>query len=673
MPTDILQVIMRAVNEVSGPVKQAADDIGGLGKAAGTTNPLIGALGSVAKVAGVAGIGVLASQATGATIDLGNLGQQVQRQRQYFTAYSGGTLEAAKNLEALKAAIGGAATEQEMMLASSKFLSMGLATNSEEVSKLAKMAVLLGGDTRTAGEAMEEFALLLANQSILRLDTFGISGAKVRQRIEELTAATAGLSREQAFMQAVMEVGTSKVKQLEDAGITAATSAQRLSVAWEELKTKIGEGLSGPVAGVQGWLANNIDSVSNAIDQLSNDKLTALKARLESVDNALADTDWAYYTMDTENAKAAIEALTQEAADLKRQIDYLTKQDTYVDWVDRIVRNSDRAAQAVDGVTQSMTYLKIAQSRGAFMGQRGLAYLEGRANAAAEEGSRWRQYGEWAGPRQAGPDVVAEWIQRNKAGNKSIADDWKRQMQASADQLSGYVSSSLSEAISSAQSLQPGGYTNPLSGKPGANGPFEGIFRAMDVLKLGGASPWAAQFAGMDQGALQQGVADFQKGIMSEAAKALIDVPALVDAVKMQQLAEKSREVFAQEIAKAAGVNPTLSQNIMDGMLGITTGKGGQAGKQSAGPVANSVTELAKQTADAMAGKEKDMAAAGAGWAKNVADGAWDAIPEAVYTIEQVASAMIGAMTARLNGQKYTPPTSNSSNGVKGAKNAKGV
>ena len=42
-----------------------------------------------------------------------------------------------------------------------------------------------------ATESMENFALMLANQSILRLDSFGISSGKVTARIEELMSATA--------------------------------------------------------------------------------------------------------------------------------------------------------------------------------------------------------------------------------------------------------------------------------------------------------------------------------------------------------------------------------------------------------------------------------------------------------------------------------------------------
>jgi hypothetical protein len=222
-----------------------------------------GVMRGIGTIAGVGSLSALALGAGRAVIELGNLGQELNKQRAYFDVWSGGAANAAANMEAMRAAVGNSMTEMEMMTAANQLLSMGLAKTPEELRKLSEMAVMLGGSTRSAGEAINEFSLLLANQSILRLDTFGISGARVRERIEELQAAEEGLSREQAFMNAVMEIGTQKVSALAAAGVDATTATQDLTTAWGQAREEIAAGLD--TAGVTAELARIVSGVGTAI------------------------------------------------------------------------------------------------------------------------------------------------------------------------------------------------------------------------------------------------------------------------------------------------------------------------------------------------------------------------------------------------------------------------
>jgi len=134
-------------------------------------------------------------------------GAQIEKVRDTFdslTVSIGETSDAM--LMDLREATAGMVADTELMASANRFLSMGLATTGDEASKLAEIAVTLGGAMgKNATAAMEEFALLLSNQSIPRLDTFGISAGKVRERIKELQDANENMSRETAFMTAVME------------------------------------------------------------------------------------------------------------------------------------------------------------------------------------------------------------------------------------------------------------------------------------------------------------------------------------------------------------------------------------------------------------------------------------------------------------------------------------
>jgi len=152
--------------------------------------------------------------------------------------------DAVNAMEQLRASTRGMVSDADLMQAGNKFLAMGLADSAEKAAELAEVATQLGmamgGD---ATSSMENFALMMANQSIPRLDSFGISSSKVRERIEELMAATEGLTREQAFNQAVMEQARVTMAKVGEQGDTAAAGMARITATLENLKLKGGTAL----------------------------------------------------------------------------------------------------------------------------------------------------------------------------------------------------------------------------------------------------------------------------------------------------------------------------------------------------------------------------------------------------------------------------------------------
>ncbi len=184
-----------------------------------------------------------------AAFELGKLGAQSLRTKAAFEAISGGAQNASRNLKAMTDATRGALSQQEAMAAANQLMQMGLANNAAELANVAEMATRLGTAMgRDAGESIESFALLLANQSIPRLDTFGISAGKVRTRILELMEATDGLTRETAFMQAVQEEGGKAMDRLGDEAEDAALSFDVLAAAVKDAKAAIGEELAPEIA-----------------------------------------------------------------------------------------------------------------------------------------------------------------------------------------------------------------------------------------------------------------------------------------------------------------------------------------------------------------------------------------------------------------------------------------
>lgn len=152
--------------------------------------------------------------------------------------------EGVEALQQLREATRGMVADADLWQAGNKFLAMGLAETTEGAAKLSEMATQLGmamGEDATS--SMENFALMMANQSIPRLDSFGISSSKVRERIKELMEATEGMTREAAFNQAVMEQGALTMEKVGEQAMGAAAGIARLRTFFANLKLKAGQAL----------------------------------------------------------------------------------------------------------------------------------------------------------------------------------------------------------------------------------------------------------------------------------------------------------------------------------------------------------------------------------------------------------------------------------------------
>lgn len=254
------------------------------------------------------------------------------------------------------------------------------------------------------------------------------------------------------------------------------------------------------------------------------------------------------------------------------------------------------------------------------------------------------------GQRKVAGSVVQTWTD---AGNK-VADAWDK----TADSMASYIESALSNAQSAVKGLLP----DQLGGDPfapGANGPFENIFRAADVAAHGAASPWAEKL-GLDQATAAQIVSDFSRGLITDQVKALIDMPALIDAAKMAALAEQMKAQFVNEVAKIAGVKP----GVVDSLMGYGPSPSAPAA------VASNTTTLVDDMTTAFEGKGSDFENIGKGLLTKISDGVTavaeslisnittnvtdpiiDAFDKATTSVEN----LIAAIT-RLRDMNATPP-----------------
>lgn len=237
MTQKVLELLIQGKDDASDELSTVSGGIGGLGSmAAGVaTGGLTLLVTAVAAVAVGAGLAV---------IEIGKLTLEAARLDGVKTTFANLTAEIggeAEALRSLRAATSGMVSDTDLMAGANRFLAMGLAGSIEEAAEMAEMAVQLGmamGDE--AGPAMENFALMLANQSIPRLDSFAISSSTARDRMNELMEATEGMTREEAFKIVVLEQGALAMEKVGDQSKSATADMAKWDATTANLTDQLG-------------------------------------------------------------------------------------------------------------------------------------------------------------------------------------------------------------------------------------------------------------------------------------------------------------------------------------------------------------------------------------------------------------------------------------------------
>ena len=252
------QAELAQLDRQSNQTSAGFDDIGRAGGVAG---------GMMASFAGnLASIGFTAAiqGAIQFGAELYNVGRASQVAGNTFLALQGSAEQASASLAMLQEATNFTIPDTTLMSISNLYTQMGLATDPTEVARLAQMGAELGmAMGSSAEEAMRTFSFLLSNQSIELLDTFGISSGKVRDRIKELQDANADLSRESAFVTAVLEQGTIAQERINVAIEQNVSSVDKLITRFQNLMAEIGK----PIASGVEQAATVLDTALSEVDK----------------------------------------------------------------------------------------------------------------------------------------------------------------------------------------------------------------------------------------------------------------------------------------------------------------------------------------------------------------------------------------------------------------------
>jgi len=181
----------------------------------------------------IGGIKTLANVAREA-FALAREGAEQLGQARGFAIASGGAEQAATNLEAMRAATRGTATDAQLMAQGLGVLATGLAQNETELFQVTRNITTLAKTFKGFGaeRALLSFQLLATDlqASKARLDDFGLTMADVKPRIDALVAS--GMDLQEATRAALLEATDEKMEQL---GLTTATTADSFGQAEAEV------------------------------------------------------------------------------------------------------------------------------------------------------------------------------------------------------------------------------------------------------------------------------------------------------------------------------------------------------------------------------------------------------------------------------------------------------
>jgi len=547
---------------------------------------LSGAFSMFAGGAALVGIGAAAVGLGKIAIGMDDARQKAANMRRELTAYAGSAAAAEAATQALIRATDGGLSRMDATAQASRLLSMGLADTATEAGQLARMAVMLGDKTMSVQQRMESFNAMLANQSIERLDTFGISSGRARQRIEELQAAMPGLSREQAFVNTVLEIGAEKLRAVEAEGVTAATSMEKLGAAVADLRAAAADKIHVQI--VVDTITKGVQGITEAINGPGAQEAYDIAARsLAQAEQYLADVTarktavaYADYQQTLADAQAARDKAAAEAEVARILLEHAngtnTTSDAERDYIAAMQGSAAAtleaaAAQDVLNAARAGSVDWVAKARSVALVDRYTKQTD--AQAAADE-ERARGY------------ALLRTLETRKNEetkvNQYVARDYTSRMRSAINDLSSDFKSKLTEGMNFSvglSDLRPGGAQGVNA--PGMNGAFEDIYRLQAFVQNGTWGETANKY-GLDQAGAKELVSKFQQGIWDESVKAAIDMTKLTEQIQQAQLGKTLMDAVAADLAKETQGDP----KIIKAMLGLGGGTDGGTGNAQLGTTA---------------------------------------------------------------------------------------
>jgi hypothetical protein len=152
-------------------------------------------------------------------------------------AMTDSSTRAASAMNAIDSATRGVLSSTQQAQLSAKLFSLGLADNITEAKRFTSAAATLGLAFRglDPGESVALFQRMITNRSVKLLDDFGLGIGEINAKMREL-----GVTGQEGFQTAVIEVATEKAAELGDVWESDAVKLQQLTAAWKDFKASFG-------------------------------------------------------------------------------------------------------------------------------------------------------------------------------------------------------------------------------------------------------------------------------------------------------------------------------------------------------------------------------------------------------------------------------------------------
>lgn len=266
-------ILISAKNSASSTINTVKADLNKLGESAGSLTDLSSAFSGLGKAAGLVGAALSAIEVGKTVVELAQVGAQAQRVETSFDTLTRQAGIASDGLLAsLQKSSQGTIANTELMLTSNRALVLGVADTTTEMSQLMDVAIargkLLG---LSAQQAFSDLVTGIGRMSPLILDNLGIitGGEKVfadyAKSIGRSSDSLTDMERKQALVNKVIAESKDLVAANAAAGVDAAASFERISAAFTNLKTDLGELFGPAIAAFAEKLAVAVDSATNAV------------------------------------------------------------------------------------------------------------------------------------------------------------------------------------------------------------------------------------------------------------------------------------------------------------------------------------------------------------------------------------------------------------------------
>jgi len=266
-------------------------------------------------------------QAVGYAAELAEVGAQAERLGDAFATLGGA--DATRMLERMRQAAQGTISDMDLMAAANKAMMLGVTQSADEMGRLVEVAAARGHAMGlSTSQAFSDIVTGIGRMSPMILDNLGILtggqaafdayAASIGKAADKLSDA----EKRQALLNKVLNDGATAALQTAGANEQAASSLERLSAGWENLRVAEGKRLAtgaAPAAGalggmLSGW-AESIEESSAAFAEWARaqDEVTKLADRNIPKLADLAQAVW--------NLRPGVGSSIQDAEDFRRAYD----------------------------------------------------------------------------------------------------------------------------------------------------------------------------------------------------------------------------------------------------------------------------------------------------------------------------------------------------------------